>query len=111
MAEKSKQVAMMGKIYKECSRVRIWLGCDEAECALQQPLRRVDSMFDDTPADRDLFEIVRSLARDDHFSDWACFQKDEKGLHPTYKASAGFDRAWKGFNDIAQSAWWTRMWT
>ncbi|KAH7381210.1 heterokaryon incompatibility protein-domain-containing protein [Phaeosphaeria sp. MPI-PUGE-AT-0046c] len=109
--EKSKQVAMMGTIYKDCSRVRIWLGCDENGCALQQPLRRVDSMFDDTPEQQDPFEIVRSLANDEHILDWACFQKDEKGLYPAYRSNAKFERAWKGFLNIGQSAWWTRMWT
>lgn len=101
----------MGKIYKECSRVRIWLGCDDKECALAQTLRRVDSMFDDTTENQNPFEIVRSLADDEHMRDWACFQKDNEGLNQTYTKSAAFDRVWKGFLIIAQSAWWTRMWT
>lgn len=109
--EKSAQVAMMGRIYKDCMCVRIWLGCDEKECALQQPLRRVDSMFDDAPERQDPFELVRSLAKDEHILVWRCFQKDETELNSTYKVSARFDAAWKGFVSVAQSAWWTRMWT
>lgn len=109
--EKSAQVAMMGRIYKECSRVRIWLGCEENECALLRPLRRVDSMFEDAVERQDPFDLVRSLARDEHMLHWKCFRKDEKGLKFRYNANPAFDTAWKGFVNIARSAWWTRMWT
>jgi hypothetical protein len=53
--EKSGQVALMGQIYRQCSQFRIWLGCEDAECRLEQLLRRVDSMMDDFSGEQDPF--------------------------------------------------------
>jgi hypothetical protein len=109
MEEKSKQVAMMGRIYQQCSKVRIWLGCDERKCNLEQPLSRVDSVLDDRAEKQDPFEIVRSLAKDEHIRDWKCFHKDGDGV--VYDKSDAFEATWSGFRTIAKSTWWTRMWT
>ena len=109
--EKSKQVAMMGRIYQQCHQVRIWLGCDETTCNLEQPLRKIDSTLDAWAEKQDPFEIVRFLANDEHISDWQCFSDGGSGLHPVYRASAAFEASWAGFRTIAKSTWWTRMWT
>jgi hypothetical protein len=109
--EKSKQVAMMGKIYEQCSQVRIWLGCDEFTCGLAQPLRGVDDALDVRAEKQDPFLIVQSLAKDEHISDWECFQKDDKGRRPVDEPRAAFETPWSGFHTIAKSTWWTRMWT
>lgn len=100
---------MMGKIYQQCSQVRIWLGCDEMKCRLEQPLSEAHIMLDDQAEKEDPFAIVRSLAKDEHISDWDCVREDDDGL--IYDTNAAFEASWSGFRAIARSTWWTRMWT
>lgn len=109
IGEKSKQVAMMGRIYQQCSLVRIWLGCDEMECGLEQSLSGVSGVLNHQAENQDPFKIVRSLANDEHIREWDCFQKDGDGL--VYQSSHAFETSWSGFCTIAKSTWWTRMWT
>ena len=107
--EKSEQVALMGKIYRRCAQVRIWLGCDEIHCDLEQSLERAGVTLAGRMEKRDPFEVVRSFAQDGHITDWKCFSK--KGDELVYKTSAGFEASWSGFCNVARSSWWTRMWT
>ena len=93
----------MGKIYQQCSQVRIWLGCDETKCGLKQSLSGVDIMLNDRVEEGDPFKIVRSLAKDEHVSDWDCFRKDAGGL--IYDTNAAFEASWLGFRTIAKSTW------
>lgn len=107
--EKSKQVAMMGKIYQQCSQVRIWLGCDDMKCCLKQSLNGANVTIHEWAEKKDQFGIVRSLAKDGHISDWECFREDDGEL--VYGTNAAFEASWSGFRTIAKSTWWTRMWT
>lgn len=100
----------MGEIYRQCTRVRIWLGCKSAECGLRQALRPVNCITNGTAEQRDPFELVRQLAENRHIHDLPFFKKDQQGLMMFAKPSA-FEDSWVGFLRIVESAWWTRMWT
>jgi hypothetical protein len=108
--EKSQQVALMGDIYRQCSQVRIWLGCVQRECGLEQGLRQFDSMSENSSAPMNPFELIRRLAEDQHIRNWSCFEKDANGKI-TFIETAAFKDLWSGFLRIAESVWWTRMWT
>jgi hypothetical protein len=111
MDEKSQQVALMGYIYQSCYQVRIWLGCDAADCSLEPPLRRIDSALDQSPAQQDPFHLMRSMAEDRHIGDWPCFRHNVVGEEMEFEGKTAFDSYWAGFIKVAQSTWWTRMWT
>jgi hypothetical protein len=108
--EKSHQVALMGEIYRRCSQVRIWLGCDSTTCGLEPPLRRIDSMFDDSIMQHNPFDLVCHLAENRHISEWSCF-KAEESSNITFNNSVEFKSSWSGFLKVAESIWWKRMWT
>jgi hypothetical protein len=59
----------MGDIYHKCSQVRIWLGCDDAECGLQQAPRRTDVMMDRPSVQQDPFRLVKYMAEDLYMHD------------------------------------------
>jgi hypothetical protein len=67
-------------------------------------------MFDDSMVQQDPFDLVCRLAGDQHISDWSCFEKEESG-NITFKNSVEFNNFWSGFLKVAESVWWTRMWT
>jgi hypothetical protein len=108
--ERSQQVALMGDTYRQCSQVRIWLGCVQSECGLEQGPRRVDSVLEDSSAPMNPFDLIRHLAEDEHVHTWSCFKKDANG-NITYRETGAFKESWYGFLKIAKSVWWTRMWT
>ncbi|CAO2657108.1 Nn.00g032340.m01.CDS01 [Neocucurbitaria sp. VM-36] len=109
--EKSQQVAMMGDIYRQCAQVRIWLGCKPGECGLGRSMRRVDSVMDEPDQQADPFELIRHLAEDRHIHEWPCFNADGQQGGFVYRESKAFNGMWEEFLTVAQSTWWSRMWT
>ncbi|KAH7377810.1 heterokaryon incompatibility protein-domain-containing protein [Pyrenochaeta sp. MPI-SDFR-AT-0127] len=110
-AEKSQQVALMGQIYRQCSQVRIWLGCNVSKCGLFAPIRRVDSMMDEPAKQQDPFNLIRHLAEDRHIYEWPCFKVLSQEKKVQFEENKIFNDLWEGFVTVAQSAWWSRMWT
>lgn len=99
----------MRQIYRQCSEVRIWLGCDMARCNLQLRDQHVSESYVEQ---HDPFELIRNMSSGQHMHDWPCFIKprdDEDFL--IYRQTETFDCLWDGLCKIAQCAWWTRMWT
>jgi hypothetical protein len=99
----------MGEIYRRCSRVRIWLGCDSTRCSLEQRFAGSDNVSETSLSESNPFQLVQSLARNQHISDWPGFKSKEGSL--TFQDTKDFKSFWSGFLKIAESAWWTRMWT
>jgi len=105
--EKSAQVALMGDIYRRCSRARIWLGCDASECNL----RHQNKDERKTTRERtDPFEFTRLL--ENHVNEWPCFVKHgEDKTRIRFEPRAAFLNVWNRHMKIYQSLWWSRMWT
>ena len=104
-SEKSHQVALMGEIYRRCSQVRIWLGCDTPTCTLGLPV--------ETKLTRpDLFTVIRELADDRHIFGLSLFARCEIETDGNIKASGDleFSRQWAAFVAVAEIAWWSRVW-
>jgi hypothetical protein len=64
-----------------------------------------------TSHQQDPFQLLRYLAGDRHIYDWQCFQGSLEGNDLVYIENSAYIRCWSGFLKVAQSAWWTRMWT
>ena len=106
VAEKSAQVALMGRIYQQCSRALIWLGCDASECNLHGRDDEEDKRRDEQ---NNPFALTRLF--DKHISEWPCFAASEDGDSLVFEADTVFDGMWKGYVKVNESPWWTRIWT
>lgn len=109
LKEKAQQVNLMGRIYRECTLVYIWLG---APCAGSESMWR-HLLFPCFPkAERgDPFILARHFAEDKHFHDLACFRHTSKGSErKIYAATAAFETQWNSFVETLQSSWWSRVW-
>jgi hypothetical protein len=104
IAEKSAQVALMGRIYQQCSRALIWLGCDASECNLHCSQDEDKSRERNSP-----FELFRLFDR--HISEWPCFAMSAEEDTLVFEHGTAFDGLWKGHVKISDSPWWTRIWT
>ncbi|CAI9637473.1 unnamed protein product [Alternaria burnsii] len=111
--EKSHQVAFMGKIYEQCAQVRIWLGCDSSRCSLTRSSSHASNAEDESHGAVDPFEIVYHLADDRHITEWPCFvtQSDSGQDTIVYETNDRFDIIIEAFKAVAESSWWSRMWT
>lgn len=112
-SEKSQQVALVGQIYRQCARVRIWPGCDSFKCGIAQSSLHASNAADDSSGDVDPFKIIRHLADDRHIHEWSCFrtQNDDGHDRVVYKADEKFDTIIEAFIAVIESPWWSRMWT
>lgn len=106
-AEKSVQVALMGDVYRKCSRALIWLGCDVSECNLHCQ----DEDERNIAQERcDPFALIRLFEQ--HIYEWQCFvlhHEQEDTL--VFENNTTFDGLWKRHLKVSKSPWWTRMWT
>jgi hypothetical protein len=97
LEEKTHQVRMMREIYKKCSRGIVWLGStgDNAE-------------------DKDPFQFFYHFAENKHLYELPGFTYDavEEKYQYTDDVEESFQQPlWCGLRTIAQSPWWTRIWT
>lgn len=95
----------MGRIYRQCSRALIWLGCDASECNLH-------GQGDDKDKRRELndpFALTRLF--DKHIDEWPCSGASEDGNSLVFEEGTAFDEMWKGHVKVCDSPWWTRIWT
>jgi hypothetical protein len=105
--EKNEQVALMGRIYRQCSQVRIWLGCDASGCNLYRQDKDDNQLGDDL---HDPFELIRRFASGDHFYDWPEVVTSEiDGTH-IFQNDA-FEAVWQKHKRMIGFPWWTRLWT
>lgn len=111
--EKSHQVAFMGKIYEQCAQVRIWLGCDSSRCSLTRSSSHASNAEDESHGAVDPFEIVHHLADDRHITEWPCFitQSDHGRDMIVYETNDRFNIIIAAFKAVAESSWWSRIWT
>jgi hypothetical protein len=98
----------MGRIYRQCSRVRIWLGCEATECNLYHQNRTGTQIGSDF---RDPFELIRRFASGGHIHDWPDFVRSETEWTYTFQHSTAFEDVWERHMRIMDSTWWTRVWT
>ncbi|TVY82063.1 Heterokaryon incompatibility protein 6 OR allele [Lachnellula suecica] len=105
-AEKTHQVGMMRDIYKDCSRVYIWLGCDEEH-----------STSDVADIGSNPFTFFYHGSEDKHVYELPNFERvDEeyqyrRSLDSTYGYEEARSDLWSGLDKIAHSTWWCRVWT
>lgn len=113
ITEKSHQVALMGRIYRECARVRIWLGCDASQCHLGRSSLSASNAADENSEGVHPLGLLRMLAENKHIHQWPWFQTQasQKGDAVTYDANHNYDSIYEAFFAIERSPWWTRMWT
>ena len=92
--EKSYQVAMMAEIYRQCSKVYIWLGLPEPGSLTGNP-----------------FEFLEHFVRGDHYYDLPGFRLDNSTGRWTWKENEACSNLLKDFLQVIESPWWTRAWT
>jgi Heterokaryon incompatibility protein (HET) len=102
ISEKSHQVAFMGEIYQRCSQVVIWLGC-----ATGQLTADIDSKQEGV----DPFGYWHHFAENKHLHELSGFTKATGLSEYSFKGSSSSEAVWDGFRSVAQSPWWTRLWT
>jgi hypothetical protein len=85
--ENSRQVTMVGQIYRRCAQVRIWLGFDAFNCSLG----RCPTPVGVVPPRANPFELILHMARDRHFGEWPCFRRDYR-KETVYEDNDEFDR-------------------
>lgn len=94
--EKSSQVAMMDKIYRNCGIVHMWLGCAEQPMSMRHsPFALVEHFRDD----KHFFELP-GYRWDEGAACWEC---DTDNLY--------FRSMMEAFLLIYRSTWWERAWT
>jgi hypothetical protein len=96
-------VALMGRMYQQCSRALIWLGCDASECNLH--CRDEDNRCEQN----DPFELMRLF--DKHIYEWPCFATSEDEDTLVFEHATAFDGIWERSLKVSDSPWWTRVWT
>jgi hypothetical protein len=92
--EKSSQVALMTEIYRQCSKVLIWLGLPEPGSLTGNP-----------------FEFLEHFVAGKHFYDFPGFARDKPTGLWTWKEHEACDNMLDDFLQIVNSPWWTRAWT
>jgi hypothetical protein len=74
IAEKSRQLGMMGEIYRRYSHMAIWLGCSN----------------DAGEKDQDSFTFLRHFANNEYIYSLSEFLRDESGV-VAYQSNSSFD--------------------
>ena len=92
--EKSHQVAMMADIYRQCSKVYIWLGLPKPGSLTGNP-----------------FEFLEHFLRGRHYYDLPGFHRDSLTGLWTWKENEACTNILKDFLQVVESPWWTRAWT
>ena len=92
--EKSYQVAMMAEIYRQCSKVHIWLGMPEPGSLTGNP-----------------FEFLEHFVSGRHYYDLPGFRRDGLTGHWTWKENQACSNILNDFLQVVESPWWTRAWT
>jgi hypothetical protein len=92
--EKSQQVALMTEVYRQCSKVHIWLGLPEPGSLTGNP-----------------FEFLDYFAQGKHFYDFPGFYRDKSTGHLTWKESEVCNNILNDFLQVVKSPWWIRAWT
>jgi hypothetical protein len=101
--EKSHQIYLMDRIYKQCSEGYIWLGCNPPGSSVLETVSPTVGY--------DHFELIHHFRDDKHLSELSCFSRERENHEYSFKVDSNFDRAWAGLSDVIQSPWWARLWT
>lgn len=92
--EKSRQVASMVEIYRQCLKVHIWLGLPEPGSLTGNP-----------------FEFLEHFVKGRHFYDFPGFDRDNSTGRWTWKENEACNNILNDFLQVVKSPWWTRAWT
>ena len=93
MDEKSQQVAIMAEIYRQCSKVHIWLGQPEPGNLVGDP-----------------FEFLDHFIQGKHFFDFPGFNRDRSTGRWAWRENEACNNLLNDFLQIVKSPWWTRAW-
>ncbi|KAF2875646.1 heterokaryon incompatibility protein-domain-containing protein [Massariosphaeria phaeospora] len=97
--EKSKQVAMMGDIYRRCCEVICWLGEDTEAVSAPYALTSTTGVL--------AFELLRLHAEDKHRYDNICYDTSSSSH---VEVAAGYEAHFEALSKIIESPWWSRIW-
>lgn len=92
--EKSEQVTMMTRIYRQCSTVHIWLGLPSPENVSWNP-----------------FSFLEQFLQGRHLYEFPGFHRNTANGPWLWESDAETDRILDGFLQVVESPWWTRAWT
>jgi hypothetical protein len=102
-SEKSEQVRAMAWIYKNASKVLVWLGWETI--SLSNPHIRLDFTDMEWILVR---QLIDTFADDRHLDCWRCFSRSDEG---TLTTSKDFFSAFNALDRFMRMPWWTRIWT
>ncbi|KAJ4986049.1 hypothetical protein SVAN01_08422 [Stagonosporopsis vannaccii] len=109
--EKADQVAIMGQIYRSCSRALVWLGIPSTE-----PLgRRRDKLLRRCISRSDLnpYTIMHHFLKpsNNHIYDLSCFRHSKiRSNKLVFTRDGSFIAHWKALLEPVRSPWWSRFW-
>lgn len=92
--EKSRQVALMTKVYRQCLKVYIWLGVPDGRSLTGSP-----------------FEFLDHFAQGKHFYELPGFYLDKLTGRLTWELNEDCDNMLNNLLQIVESPWWSRAWT
>ena len=104
-AEKTEQVAMMGKIYSSCTSVYIWLGVPSNEFGVY---RGEDDSGAETAVNP--FTLALHFANNNHSYQLPCMQWSNSTGQWSFVTSLLFQKIWSGYVEYSTRAWWSRLW-
>lgn len=102
-SEKTHQIQLMGRIYSECLKVRIWLGCNPPKSSSIQAASQAD--------DQDPFALLGHFYHNKHLRELPCFHRDNNTQIYSFQSGTTFDREYTALCNIISSPWWSRLWT
>ena len=94
MEEKSRQVAGMVQVYRQCSKVYIWLGLPDVSNLTGNP-----------------FELLNFFVSGKHWYELPGFERDKSSGLWIWKENKACDQLLNDFLQVVKSPWWTRAWT
>lgn len=96
--EKSRQVAMMDKIYSRCTKAVLWLG--EEQGATKEGSTS-------TTTSKLACELLATLGRDKHFDELPCFSFNNG---QRLEISSEYTDSFQALEHLLNAPWWTRIW-
>lgn len=96
--EKARQVAMMGRIYRSCERVYIWLGLPG--------LRGSQATRGTNP-----FSLIQRFADNRHNPRLPRLRHSRfRKRKVVFSSTSNYQTNWEAFMDACRSPWWSRFW-
>lgn len=111
--EKTQQVGLMGRIYREAEEVLVWLGEPEASVVREEEQAGTGAA-EEVPTDGlDFLETLELLAEGRHFHELPCFGKCRAPACPSLRSEPemSFDATLASLKMFMDAVWFERTWT